>query len=110
LVVRNVPADDEAVVMTVAPDPAALPPAALPPAALLGAAAAGELAGELAGAEDAVLLLPLLHAATSTATPTAPVTPAASLAGADIRFITETRISLVSCLARPGSSGPLCKD
>lgn len=106
LVVRNVPADDEAVVMTVALDPAALPLAALPLAALLGA----DAAGELAGAEAELLLLPLLHAATSIPTPTAPVTLAASLAGADIRFITETRISLVSCLARPGCSGPLRND
>jgi hypothetical protein len=63
--------DDEAVVMTVAPDP--LPLAA----ALLGAA------------EPPALLLPLEHAATSTATPTALPTPAASRAGVDIRLIME---------------------
>jgi hypothetical protein len=77
--VRNVLPDDVAVVMTVDPDP---PPLA---AALLAPAAAGELAA------GAALLLPppLEHAATSKATPTAPPTPVASLAGADIRFTME---------------------
>jgi hypothetical protein len=89
--------DDVAVVISVDPDP---PPLA---AALLGAAAAGELA---AGAA-ALLLLPLAHAATSTATPTAPPTPAASLAGADIRFTMEYLTVFVSCLARSGRASPL---
>ena len=62
-------------------------------------------AAELAGA--LVLLLPLEHAAASTAIPTAPPTPAASLAGAGIRFTMENRISLVSRLARAGRAGPL---
>jgi hypothetical protein len=75
LVVRNVPADDVAVVMAVV-----LAPLALPLAAGLLADDAGAL---LAGA---LLLLPLEHAATSRAAPTAPPTPAASRAGADIRF------------------------
>jgi hypothetical protein len=78
--VRNVFPDDEAVLMTVEPDPLAPP---LAGALLDPAAAAGEL---LAGAAAELLLLPLAHAATSSPTPTAPPTPAASLAGADIRF------------------------
>jgi len=55
-----------------------------------------------------LLLLPLAHAATSTATPNAPPTPAASLAGADARFTMEFLIVLVSRLARPSraSSAP----
>jgi hypothetical protein len=94
--VRNVPADDDAVVMTVLPD-------ALAPPALLAGAAAALLAGAAA-----LLLLPLEHAATSIATPTAPPTPAASLAGADIRFTIEFLIVSGSCLVRPGhaSSAP----
>jgi hypothetical protein len=77
--VRTVPADDEAVLMTVAAD-ALAPPLA---GALLGAdAPAGVL--DAAGA----LLLPALeHAAASSATPTAPPTPVASLAGADMRLM-----------------------
>jgi hypothetical protein len=90
---RNVPPDDEAVVMTVAVV------LALPLAAALLAGAAGEL---LAGAVVLLLLLLLEHAATSTAAPTAPPTPAASLAGADIRFIMEFLIVFPSRLARSG--------
>jgi hypothetical protein len=87
--VRNSPADEEAVLMTVEPDPLAPPLAAL-----LGAdAPAGEL---LAAAPVLLLLLPLAHAATRTATPTAPPTPAASRAGADIRCNTEFLIVFVS--------------
>jgi hypothetical protein len=82
--VRNVFPDDVAVVMTV-------PPAAPDAAALLAA---------LAGAA-ALLLLPLEHAATSSAAPTAPPTPAASLARPDTVFVMETRISVVSRLTRP---------
>ena len=102
--------EDVAVVMTVPPPAAAALPLA---AALLGAAA--ELAGaaaELAAAADelagaaALLLLPLLHAAASIATPTAAPTPAASLADVDVRLITETRISLASRLAPPGQTRP----
>jgi hypothetical protein len=97
--VRNVFPDDEAVLITVEPDPLAPPLAgALLAGALLDpAAAAGEL---LAGAAE-LLLLPLAHAATSSPTPTAPPTPAASLAGADIRFIMEFLITFISRLARP---------
>ena len=71
--------------MTVAAD-ALAPPLA---GALLGAdALAGALAGALLGAAGVLLLLPALeHAAASRATPTAPPTPVASLAGADIRFM-----------------------
>jgi hypothetical protein len=91
--VRNVPADDVAVLMTVAPPDALAPPALLAGAAALLAGAAGAAA---------LLLLPLEHAATSIATPTAPPTPAASRAGADIRFTIEFLIVSVSCLVRPG--------
>jgi hypothetical protein len=74
---------------------------ALPLAALLA-----PLAAELAGAAAPVLLLvPLEHAAASTATPTAPPTPAASLAGDDIRFTMGNRI-VVSCPVRPGCARP----
>jgi hypothetical protein len=89
-----VPADDEAVLMTVAADPLALPLAA----ALLEADAP---AGELLAAPVLLLLLPLEQAATSTAAPTAPPTPAASLAGGDIRRSMEFLILFVSHLARP---------
>jgi len=81
LVTRNVPPDAVAVVMTVA---LALPLAAgLLPAGDAGALLAGAL---LAGALLLLLLVPLEHAATSSAAPTAPPTPVASRAGADIRF------------------------
>jgi hypothetical protein len=96
--VRNVPADDDAVVMTVAPDAPVLAPAA--PLLLAGGAAAGELLA-------AAVLLALLHAATSSTAPTAPPTPAASLAGADTRFNMEFLILFVSCLARPPALVPL---
>jgi hypothetical protein len=94
--VRNVFPDDEAVLMTVDPDP---PPLALPAAA--GELLAGAGAELLAAGAAELLLLPLAHAATSSPTPTAPPTPAASLAGADIRFTMEFFIVFVSCLARP---------
>jgi hypothetical protein len=82
--VSSVPADDEAVLITAAPPLAALPGA------------------ELAGAAAPVLLLPLEHAAASTATTTAPPTPTASLAGADVRFTMGNRIAfLLSSEARP---------
>jgi hypothetical protein len=93
---RNVPAEDVAVVITVLLDAAVL----------LGAAAADELAGAVV----AVLLLPLLHAATSIATPTVPPTPAASLAEADIRLAIEVLIVLVSHPVRPVKAGPLRND
>jgi hypothetical protein len=92
--VRNVPPDDVAVVITAEPDPLALPAAA----GLEDDPPAGEL---LAGAP--VLLPPLLHAATSSAAPTAPPTPAATRAGAGILFIfiIEYLIVFHSRLARP---------
>jgi hypothetical protein len=74
-----VPADDEAVVMTVAPDP---------------------LAAELLLAAALVLLPPLLHAATSSAAPNAPPTAATSLAVAGTRFTLDFLIMFVSRLAR----------
>jgi hypothetical protein len=84
--VSTVPADDAAVSMTVLPDALALPPAA---------AALAEDAGD-----DAAVLLPaLLHAAASTATPTAPPTPATSRAGFGMRLIVEIFISS-SCPVR----------
>jgi hypothetical protein len=85
-----VPADDETVVMTVEPEP--------PAAALEDDAPAGELPAA------AVLLLPVLHAATSSATPKALPAPAASRARADIRFATKFRTALLSPLARPDSA------
>jgi hypothetical protein len=77
-----VPADDEAVVMTVAPDP---------PVPLLT-----EAAGEPVAADPVLLLLPPLeHAAASTATPTAPATPVASLAAPGIRLTLESHIVIL---------------
>jgi hypothetical protein len=93
--VKNEFPDDEAVVMTVAPDPLA--------AALLGADAP---AGEPLAAPGLLLLLPLEHAATSIAAPTAPPTPAASLAGAGIRFTMEFLIVFFSHLALPARPSP----
>ena len=77
--------DDDAVVMTVAPDPLAAP--------LLGADAP---AGELLAAPVLLLLPPLEQAAVNSATPTAPPTPVASLAGAGIRFTLESLIVFIS--------------
>jgi hypothetical protein len=78
--VKNVPADDEAVVITAAPDPPALPLAA----ALPGAdAPAGALPPDAPAAPP---LLPLEHAATKSATPAAPPTPATSRPDPDNRF------------------------
>lgn len=73
------PADDEAVVIIMEPDPLA----------------ADAPAGELPAAAPVLPLLPLEHAAARTATPTAPPIPAASLAGTDIRFL-ESFIVFVS--------------
>jgi hypothetical protein len=73
--------DDDAVVMTVEPDP---------------------LAAALLAAPVLLLLPPLEHAATSMAAPTAPPTPVASLAGAGIRFTLEILIVFFSHPARPG--------
>jgi hypothetical protein len=88
-----VPPDDVAVVITVDPELLALP---APAAALEDDPPAGEL---LAGVP--VLLPPLLHAATSSAAPTAPPAPAISRARFDIRFALKFRIVCVSSLARP---------
>jgi hypothetical protein len=84
--VRTMPAEDEAVLMTMA-----VPLAEAP-------LEAGALLAEPAAAP--VLLLVLEHAAASTATPTAPPTPAASLAGTGIRFTLEFHIVFFSRLAR----------
>jgi hypothetical protein len=73
--VRNVSPDDEAVVMTVEPDP--LAPALDAPAA--PPVAAGEL----------LLPPPLEHAAAKTATAAALLTPVASLTAGDIRVHME---------------------
>ena len=77
--------------MTVEPEP--------PAAALEDDAPAGELLPAAA-----VPLLPVLHAATSSATPKALPAPAASRAGVDIRFATKFRTALLSPLARPDSA------
>jgi hypothetical protein len=75
--VRIVPPDALAVVMAEEPDE-------LPPAAALPDAAGAD---ELPAAP--VLLVPLAHAATSTAAAAAPPIPVASFAGPDIRFTME---------------------
>jgi hypothetical protein len=80
--VRTVPAEDEAVSMTVPPD-------ALPP--LLAAAPAGV---PLAAA-PVLLVPPLLHAATSTAAPSAPPTPVASLVRPDARLNLDSLVLLI---------------
>jgi len=87
---KNVPADDETVVMTVEPEP--------PAAAFEDDAPAGELL------PAAPVLLPVLHAATSSATPKALPAPAATRAGADIRLAMKFRIAFASPLARPDSA------
>jgi len=81
-VVKNVPADDEEVVMTVEPEPPLEDDAPL---------------GELLDAAPA-----LLHAATSSAAPTAPPAPVASRAFVDIRFAIEILTAFLSSLAQPG--------
>jgi hypothetical protein len=83
--------DDDAVVITVVPDPLA--------AALLGADAP---AGELLAAPVLLLLPPLEQAATSRAAPTAPPTPVASLAGVGIRFTLEILIVFFSLSSTAG--------
>jgi hypothetical protein len=90
--VRNALPPDEAVLMTVAAD-ALAPPLA---GALLGADAPAGVLLDAAG----VLLPALEHAAANSATPTAPPTPVATLAGADMRLM-DFLIVFVSCLARP---------
>jgi hypothetical protein len=81
-----VPADEPAVVMTVAFDALELPPAAAPLAALLAPPAAG--------AAPVLLLVPLLHADAMRATPAAPT--AASPADPVTRRRVETRIVFAS--------------
>jgi hypothetical protein len=102
--VRKVPAEDFAVVMTVPPDE-------LAPA---GEAAAGEAAGAAALEDDppageaagaaALLVPPLLHAATTTAAPSAPPTPATSLVRLDTGANVDSRMMLIS---RPARSNAL---
>jgi hypothetical protein len=92
--VSTVPADDEAVLMTVPPE--------LPAAA--GLPAAAPLAAD-DGADAALLLPPLLQAAASSATPTAPPTPAASFAGTGMRLIVELRMVFASRPARQAAPG-----
>jgi hypothetical protein len=86
--VSTLPADDVAVVMTVAPDPLPL---------------AAPVAAGLAGAE-LLLLPPLEHAAARTATAAAPTAPEASLATGGIRIHVEFSIRSLSLswLARFG--------
>jgi hypothetical protein len=85
--VRTVPAEVEAVLMTVPPDA---------PALLLGddPAAAGVPAAGVPAAPVLLLLPALLHAATSSAAPSAPPTPAASLARPDSRLNLDLPILL----------------
>jgi hypothetical protein len=87
--VRKVPAEDFAVVMTVPPDE-------LAPA---GEAAAGDPVGDAAGAA-AVLLAALLHAATVAAAATAPPTPTNSLVRLDATLNLDLPISVISHPAR----------
>jgi hypothetical protein len=107
-VVKTVPAEDLAVVMTVPPDAAA---------PLAGAAAAGDDAGgvdaagddaagddaagvDAAGAAALALLPALLHAATVAAAASAPPTPAISLVRLDAGTNLDLRIFFISCAAR----------
>src|SRR3984957_13598808 len=80
-VVRKVPADDLAVVMTVPPDAAGVDAA--------GVDAAGV---DAAGAAAALLLPALLHAATVAAAASAPPTPAISLVRLDAGTNLDLRI------------------
>ena len=78
------------------------------PEPLLAAALGDDApAGELLPAAPVllpVLLLPELHAATSSAAPRALPAPAASRARPDVRFAMKFRIAFVSPLARPDSA------
>jgi hypothetical protein len=85
--VKTVPAEDVAVVMTVPPDAAAPLPA--------GDAAAGDPVAEAAGAA-AVLLAALLQAATVVAAASAPPTPATSLVRLDMALNLDLPISVIS--------------
>jgi hypothetical protein len=89
--VKTVPAEDLAVVMTV-------PPEELAPALGVDAPAP---AGEAGAAAPVLLLLPLLHAATSSAAPRAPPTPTATFARPDTRLNVDFPIVLASRPARP---------
>jgi hypothetical protein len=84
---RTVPPDEFAVVMTVAPEELAPALEDDPPV------------GDAAGAA-ALLVPPLLHAATTTAAPSAPPTPATSLARLDTRPNVDFRMVLISRPAR----------
>src|ERR1700722_10516420 len=101
-VVRKVPAEDLAVVMTVPPDAPAAALGVDAPALGVDAPALGDdaPAGE-AGAAAAALLLPaLLHAATVAAAASAPPTPAISLVRLDAGTNLDLTIVLISCAAR----------
>jgi hypothetical protein len=103
--VKTVPAEDFAVVMTV-------PPEELAPALGEDAAGADEAGADEAGAAGAaaLLLAALLHAATTTAAPSAPPTPAASLARLETRLnldLTIVFISRPARLAAPASRNSL---
>jgi hypothetical protein len=98
LLVRNVPAEDDAVSMTVPPDALAL-------LLLLLLLEDDPVVGEAGAAAAVLLLLPaLLQAATISAAPTPPPTPATTLARPDTRVNTDFPIVLVSRPAR--SSAP----
>jgi hypothetical protein len=104
--VKTVPAEDFAVVMTV-------PPEELAPALGEDAAGADEAGADEAGAAGAagaaaLLLAALLHAATTTAAPSAPPTPAASLARLDTRLNLDFPIVFISRPAR--SAAPASRN
>jgi hypothetical protein len=93
--VKTVPAEDFAVVMTVPPEELAPALEDDPPAGEAGAA----------GAAPVPALAALLHAATSSAAPSPPPTPTAALARPDIRLNLDFPIVLISRLARPPAPG-----
>jgi hypothetical protein len=97
--VKTVPAEDFAVVMTVPPDEVT--------PLLAGDEAAGDDAGgvdaagaDAAGAAAAAVLLALLHAATVAAAASAPPTPANILVRLDMALNLDLPISVISHPAR----------
>jgi hypothetical protein len=95
--VSTVPADDFAVVMTV---PAADDAPAPVPADDAPAVGDDAPAGEAGAAAELPVLAALLHAATTTAAPSAPPTPATSLARLDTRLNLDLPMTLISRPAR----------